>query len=257
MHTRKVTVMKIIINPTYQHLTKFIESLPQIFEYQGNSIYKARNEIKTFVVDGTTINVKSYQKPILINRIAYTFFRKTKAERAYKYAFELMKRGINTPTPIAYIEIKTNGLLSKSFFVSLHTPLEGNLRLFGDEDRTLGGREELVDAFAKFSAEIHSKGVLHIDYSPGNVLYEKKNNEYHFSLIDINRMKFKDVGIVEGCSNFARMVGNVLFFERIAKTYARERGFEYEECRSLMLKYRTIDRKKRAKKNLIKKKLKS
>ena len=76
--------MKIIINPTYQHLTKFIESLPQIFEYQGNSIYKARNEIKTFVVDGTTINVKSYQKPILINRIAYTFFRKTKAERAYK-----------------------------------------------------------------------------------------------------------------------------------------------------------------------------
>lgn len=246
--------MKIIINPAYIHLKEFIESIPLIFDRKGNSIYKARNEIKTFETNGITVNVKSYQKPIYINRIAYTFFRKTKAERAYEYAFELIKREINTPTPIAYIEMKKGGLLSRSFFISLHTPMDGNLRLFGDTEPSISGRENLVDAFAKFSAEVHSKGVLHKDYSPGNILYEKKGENYNFSLIDINRMKFQDVSMEEGCANFARMMGNIEFFERIAKNYASFRGFDPEQCRTLMLKYRQIDRKNREKKNRMKKK---
>lgn len=55
-------------------------------------------------MNGLEINVKRYRVPIFINRIAYTFFRKSKACRAYNNAFEVIKRGFETPESIAYIE---------------------------------------------------------------------------------------------------------------------------------------------------------
>lgn len=45
-----------------------------------------------------------------------------------------------------------------------------------------------MTAFAEFTARLHEAGILHLDYSPGNILYDKIGEEYHFSLVDINRM---------------------------------------------------------------------
>ena len=38
--------MKIVVNPTYEHLRKFIESVPDTFEREGRIIYSGRNLIK-------------------------------------------------------------------------------------------------------------------------------------------------------------------------------------------------------------------
>ena len=53
-----------------------------------------RNIIKLFELDGKTINIKSFKIPHLVNKIAYKYFRKSKARRSYKYATILLEKGI-------------------------------------------------------------------------------------------------------------------------------------------------------------------
>ena len=62
--------------------------------------------------------------------------------------------------------------------------------------------------------------------------------EYHFSLVDINRMHFGEVDIKKGCANFARLWGQTPFFILLGKEYARSRGMDEEECVRLILHYR-------------------
>jgi hypothetical protein len=63
-----------------------------------------RNTIKLFELEGYTINIKSFKVPNLINKIAYKYFRKSKARRSYEYAVRLLENGIGTPKPIAFFE---------------------------------------------------------------------------------------------------------------------------------------------------------
>lgn len=245
--------MKVCINKDYERFSKFIEETPERFESEGTSIYKARNEIKCFEFEGITLNVKSYKVPIFINRIIYSWIRKSKARRAYEYAIKLAKKGFVTPTPIAYLELKKWGLLHKSFFISIHTPLDGNMRIFNDGDANNDGKEELIKEFALFTAKLHEADVLHCDYSPGNILWEKNvNGKYTFSLIDINRMEFKPVSVEMGSKNFARMRGNDEFFTKFATYYAQARNSDVEQCVANFLKYKKEDRAKRAKKEKFK-----
>ena len=67
--------MKEIINPAYGRFEDFVRRVPRIFSEEGKTIYKARNEIKVFEVDGVELNVKRYRIPLLINRVIYRFFR--------------------------------------------------------------------------------------------------------------------------------------------------------------------------------------
>lgn len=246
--------MKFEINPQYKHLENFVLSLPERFDKEGVCIYDGRNKIRVYEVAGLKINVKSYKVPIFINRIAYTFFRKSKAFRAYSYAFELQKRKIETPAPIAYLETRKSGLIHRSYFVSLQFEADGNLREFLDEDTTNEGKEALMDAFAEFTAELHEKGVLHIDYSPGNILYKRMGDQFLFSLIDINRMEFGSIPMEKGCHNFRRICGNDEFFTRVATLYACKRGFDEAECVRLFLQYKYEERKRRDRKKAFKQK---
>ena len=85
--------MKEVINPAYGRFEDFVRRVPRIFSEEGKTIYKARNEIKVFEVDGVELNVKRYRVPFLINRVIYRFFRQPKAVRAYEYALRLVAKG--------------------------------------------------------------------------------------------------------------------------------------------------------------------
>jgi hypothetical protein len=227
--------MKIVINPTYLHLNSFIENLPQSFDNGGQVIYKERNEIKIFETGGEQVIVKSFRIPHFFNRIMYSFFRRTKARRSYEHALVLEAKQINTPQPVAYIEIKKGGLFAKSYYISVYKAYPGILR----ELRTgsLEEKEDLLRSFARFTASIHEKNVLPLDYSPGNILYEKTENNYNFCLIDINRMRFTPVDMVEGARNFRRLWGSKEMIIFIVREYAKIRQFDSDECEKLALKY--------------------
>ena len=211
---------------------------------------RSRNSIKVFEYKELEINVKRYRVPIFINRIAYTFFRKSKACRAYNNAFEVIKRGFETPESIAYIEEFKGGLLHYSYYISLQCPYRREIREY--YQGPLQGNEALMTAFAQFTAALHEKGVCHEDYSPGNVLIAQIDGQYHFSLVDINRMTFKPMNLEEGCKNFRRMFISDELYIFLAKKYAQCRNFDQEACIRLMLKYnhysiRRDQRKERSK----------
>jgi serine/threonine protein kinase len=116
-------------------------------------------------------------------------WRTPKAVRAYENAVRLCEAGIDTPQPIAYILITDKGLLRESYLVSMRSLLTRNFYEF--RHHPLEGYEPIVRAFARFTARMHQQGILHRDYSPGNILFDvDKKGEVHFEIVDINRMIF-------------------------------------------------------------------
>jgi serine/threonine protein kinase len=229
--------MNIIINPDYQSVYPNIQNLSVWFEQEGDIIYKGRNELRRFFFNNQDLVIKSFKIPHFINRIAYTLFRSSKTGRSYRNALKLQERGIYTPSPVAYIEEKEGGLLSRSFYVSSYVSYPGLLReLHG---RPLEEVKELAEAFAHFTADIHSKQVLHRDYSPGNILYEKNDEQYHFCLVDVNRMHFdKKIDEKTAAFNLRKLWGKTEVILFIAGTYACDRGFNEKKFKDMVLMYR-------------------
>jgi len=221
--------MNFVIHPEFRFLESFLNRLPDFFEKEGKTIYKGRNEIKVFEEGGLLLNVKSYRKPIFINRIIYTLIRKSKARRAFENALEVISRGFDTPKPVAYIEERTGGLLNRSFFVSIQCPYTRLFREFADYS-DISGREDIPFALGQYVAKMHQAGILHLDLSIGNILFEKEDTGIYFSLVDLNRMKFCSIDATTGCKNFERLRGNSDFFRILANSYASVLGFDSDTC---------------------------
>lgn len=228
---------QIIIHPQYQHLEEFISQLPKIFLSTGTYIHDGRNKIKTWEVNGLKINAKRYRIPLFINRFIYYYFRKTKAERAYDYALKLQEKGINTPTPIAYIVEKQHGLLGYSYFISLQVDYSRRFYEFGTNPLTEENKKTLQE-FGRYTAHLHQQEIYHQDYSPGNILFDIKNGHPEFCIVDINRMSFGPVSFQKGCANFARLWGSPEMFRIMAIAYAQSRGWNVEAVCQEVLKAR-------------------
>ena len=230
--------MTSIVNPTYESLRTWIESIPSLFEQSGEVIYDARNQIRLITApDGTETCVKRFHAPRGLNSWIYMHWRTPKAVRAYENAVRLCQAGIDTPEPIAYILIIEGGLLRESYLVNLRSTLSRNFYEF--RHHPLEGHEEIVRAFARFTAHMHEQGILHRDYSPGNILFDvDKQGQAHFEIVDINRMVFdRPVAIDTACRNFCRLWGKEDFFILLAKEYAQARGFDETQCIHLTVKY--------------------
>lgn len=218
------------IHPSYGFLLPFLEKLPKVYSSSGDVIYSDRNELKRFTIKDCDLVVKSFRPPHIINRIVYTFFRPSKAKRSYLHAVELIKRGVETPFPVAYIEEYRGGLLYHSYYISFYSGFSRNMREFWFTPE-IGNRTPVLKAFAGFTAKLHEKGVLHTDYSAGNILFEETDGTVLFTLVDVNRMHFGKVDEEEGYRNFARLWLPDETYKIIAKEYANVRG--YDEKRAI------------------------
>jgi len=246
----------IIINPEYKHFEESIRELPNTFSDIPDVIQAKRNIIKETDVNGLKLNIKRYRKPILINRLVYTFFRKPKAYKAYYNALEVINRGFQTPLPIAYIEEKESGLLSLSYFISTQLDNIKEIREYYFT-KAEANDKSLLKAFAWYTAGLHDAGILHLDYSPGNILISQdKHDNYIFSLVDINRMQFQKVSVETGCENFCRLFEYDEAIEFIASEYATARKLDKSQCTRLMLHYKHQFEKKKERKKQLKKLLK-
>lgn len=191
---------KYTLNPKYKHFKNELLNIKNIFNTAQESIHKARNELKIIELNGVKCVVKSFKIPHAINRVAYTFFRDGKAKKSYLNAIKLTELDVNTPEPIGIIELFSSGLLAESYFISVYEPYDFTIReIFHHKVEDF---QEILKQFAKFTYEIHQKGVWHVDYSLGNILITHQADKYKFSLVDINRMEFKEILAYEGLKNF-------------------------------------------------------
>lgn len=227
------------INEKYEALRPYLESLPDRFAAEGNYIYGGRrNLIKSFEApDGTVLNVKRYHKPHGPNLLVYSLgLRQPKGRRAFEYAKVLLSRKIETPEPVAYIEERSHGVLCLSYFISLQCPYPHRLYEVGDAEPAQ--YEPLAEALARFTSYMHQQEVLHLDFSPGNVLWQKEGDDYRFSVVDINRMHFGPVSLRQGCVSFARLWGPKRFISLLVRRYAELREFDPDEAENITMRAR-------------------
>ncbi len=235
----RMNKIKIDITPGYDHLRPFIESIPVRFEGEGTYIYGGkRNLIKSFEApDGTMLNIKRYHQPAFFNRLIYSWgIRKPKGQRAFEYPTILLAKGIETPQPVAYIEERSMGLLRLSYFISMQCDYPHRLYELGDATAEL--YEPVAAALAHYAAHMHNQEILHLDFSPGNILWENTADQYRFSIVDINRMQFGPVSMEQGCKSFARLWGPKRFIQLLVREYARLRHFDEKKAEALTMKAR-------------------
>ena len=248
--------MKNVLHSNYKEFEDDINVLIHDFENTGDSIKDSRNKLKLFKLsNGTVINVKSFKVPHLLNKIVYKFFRKSKAQRSFEYANKLLELNIGTPKPIAYYEFSSSLFFKKSYYISEQLDYDITYREL-TTDFNYPDYDIILRAFVRFTHDLHEKGILFLDHSPGNTLIKKIEAEYYFYLVDLNRMKFQDLDFETRVKNFTRLTIYKSMIEVMSDEYAKCTGEDYNKIFNLMWKeteafQEKFHRKKRLKKKFL------
>lgn len=199
----------------------FIQNIKKYFENENNTtLFDKRNVIKIVEFENKKYVVKSFKIPHLLNKIVYNFFRDSKAKRSYENSKTLISLGINTPNPIAYAEYANILFFKESYYISEFFDYDFEIReVFSNLD--FQKKEIILEKFTEYSYMMHNKGVYHIDYSPGNILVKKNEESYEFSIIDVNRMQFKEFDIDLRMKSMSKLTANTADNHFMAKYYAK------------------------------------
>ncbi|MBE8723936.1 Kdo domain containing protein [Flavobacterium hungaricum] len=215
--------MNFKVNPVFEKSTKSILDTITTFNSSGELFGNGdRNKIKLFDLNGKTINIKSFKIPNIINKVAYRYFRKSKARRSFEYATILLEKNIGTPEPIAFLENFNVIGLKDSYYVSEHMAADLTYRELV-EIPDYQDRENILRQFTKFTFGLHEKGVEFLDHSPGNTLIKKtENNTYDFFLVDLNRMNFHEkMSFEQRMNNFSRLTPQKEMVAVMSNEYAK------------------------------------
>ena len=209
----------------------FVEDIRGYFEEADCNIYKGRNKIKVLSFLEEDIVVKSFRIPHVINKIAYTFFRDSKAKKSYVNSLKILDF---VPEPIAYAEFFKFGLLYDSYFLCKDFKYDFTIRevLLNEE---FPDRENLLKDFAAFTYALHEEGIEHVDYSPGNILIKRSKEGYIFKIVDVNRMHFLQLDNQKRLENFAKLWASDEDITTIAKAYAQKIEMDEKEAVEIAL----------------------
>ena len=253
--------MRTVIAPEYTKHADFIARIPSLIaQGQGEIVYDGRNLVVRFRHDGLSLMVKRFKQLNAVQQVVYTYFRKSKAKRAYLYAQEFLRRGIDTPQPVAYMEEHRHGLFITGYFVSIEAEgTEAALLLREVQDYP----GDLAEAVARQVMLMHSRGVLHGDLNLTNFLYTQHSslntqhsslnihhstlNTHHFTMIDTNRSHFCNgfPSDAKCLKNMVRLTHRRDLYEDLIRRYARLRSWDADATveQALQLLYRFEHRK--------------
>ena len=210
-------------------LQHIIKNIREEFRNADAVMHGGRNTIKLL---HEKYVVKSFGKPALANRIIYGCLRKSKAERSYLYAKRL---GDKTPEPIGWVDIKKHGMLQESYYISRLSDRPYTFRQL-EHDPAFPNRAKHIAALARFTAALHENGIIHHDYSGGNMLFD---DEGRYQLVDLNRMSFgQHISLRRGCKNFERLNLTEEEYDLVGREYAKARGFDPDLCARLVKQMR-------------------
>lgn len=222
--------VKTVINPEYDDMRQWLESLPERFDAEGRSIFRKRNEVKIFTPNhngrSISVAVKSFRRPTLAGRILYTLFRSSKACRSYLYSLRYIALGIDSPEPVAYIETRRGGLIDRSYYVSIKSD---SIQTFDAVVAAEQFDRRLADAVGRLMAEMHSKGAIHGDPNLKNILYDPSTLK--LSLIDNNRSRFGRVTRRKAIMNLRRITHRRDALRRITEAYASSLNLDADTLR--------------------------
>jgi len=226
----------------------FIANIRTHFRKSTDFLYTGRNILKVLPCEDVKIVVKSFKIPHLINKIAYTFLRDSKAQRSYANSMKILDY---VPKPIGYAEFKRYGLIYDSYFLCEKYPYDFTIRE-PLQQIDFPNKESIFVQFAQFAYELHNKDVDHLDFSPGNILIKEVSpQKYEFKIIDVNRMLFHPFTKEERIQNFSKLWAEDDDLIAIVKAYAPL--IDMEENRAITIALAASNKHKQ--KKLFKKKL--
>ena len=175
-------------------------SVKQVGEFdrwhEGEVLFSRRNTLR--LTDD--IVVKKFAVPNLLRGVWYGLFGRSKARRSYEYALRMNDL---TPAPVAYREVRVFGILRESWYACRKSECKHTFNeLIGQPDYP--NRTDILKAIGRFTATLHQRGILHGDYSGGNILFTADGSRVE--VIDLNRICF--------CSRLSREQ-RLLNFERL------------------------------------------
>ena len=181
----------------------------------GIVIHNRRNIIRR----DEEVVVKQFAVPSIWRGIWYGWFSKSKAQRSYENA---LRMGDLTPAPIAYREARVFGIVRESWYACRRALCTDSFNdLIGHSEFPY--RDEILYSIGEFTAEMHQKGILHRDYSGGNILFNP--NGTRVQVVDINRVRFyKHLTREQRLKNFERLNIDRRALCLIAKGYADAMG---------------------------------
>lgn len=233
-------------------LKAFLEALPESFETGGEMLWNGRNKIKSFSIDGLPeIVVKRFKHPNIIQKIGY-LFRKHKAYKAYSNGLELIKRGIDTPYPVACSMISKGLFVDDAYYICERCDLPPVEDLLHCDDWS----KSMAEDIAHFLAKLHRKGILHNDFNDTNVRFRAtESGGFDFSVIDINRMDFYDsidmIPMKERIENMTRFTGRYDLFELVMRVYANDFALSEEWVQKAIEQKKIHDRNWYRKKKIL------
>ena len=233
---------------------KQCNDLLQLFNKSNHQLGDDRNTIKVVDYEGRKLVVKSFKIPNAVNKVAYRFFRKSKARRSYENALYLKENNIGTPNPVAYLEEFDSFGFGKSYYISEYLSHDFTFREITN-DPSLSDKENILIQFTGFMFKMHDSNVYFMDHSPENTLIRSNNGSYEFFLVDLNRMKFYKIPIEDRLKNFERLAPKKWMYEIMGTEYARLSNKNAKETIETMWSYteafqEAFHRKKRYKKKL-------
>jgi len=222
-----------IFKSVKQEYEKLLTNIREYFRDSQDSIHKARNEIKIIDYENQKLVVKAFKIPNMLNKIVYTFFRGTKAKKSYENSLRISNF---VPKAIGYIEFRQFGLLSDSYFISEKFEYDFTIREVITE-KDFKDRETIFKELAKFTFLLHEDGILHKDYSPGNILIKTNEDGYEFKIVDINRMEFKNLNTDDRLKNFSQLWAKDEDLKIIIEEYAKLINEDIKSCFKKAVEY--------------------
>ena len=221
---------RIHIHPHYWMYKGFVEDVPNEKYKREKTFCNRRNTVEWVKWGNRDFVVKRYKRPTWANCIVYTWLRKTKAQRAYEHANELLQRGFDTAKPVAYIKMKRWGIFHTGYFISekLPYPLMRDIPQMelSEEEKKLISKD-----FISYTARLHEWGIMPKDYNSGNIFFHKRGKHYHFALIDINRIHIGKTPTEKDSALFFEQMGlSISQAIGAIDQYATLRGFETDRC---------------------------
>jgi len=179
----------------------FCENIERYFKDSDDVIVENRNIIKIIKYKNTNYVAKSFKIPHILNRVIYSFFRDSKAKKSYENSLKINNF---TPKAICFIIKDRYGLIENSYFISEEFKYDFTIRevLL---DKNFDKRDKIFKEFADFTYKLHENSILHLDYSPGNILIKCDSGGYIFKIVDVNRMIFKNLSIRDRVENFSKL----------------------------------------------------
>lgn len=208
---------------------------------EGEIIFERRNTLRKT----GDVMVKQFAIPGFWKGLWYGWFGKSKARRSYEYALRM--NGL-TPKPIAYREVRVFGMLRESWYACELSECKHTFNeLIGATDYPK--RKDILEAIGRFTAELHQRGILHRDYSGGNILFNKGGRMVE--VIDLNRIRFcRTLSREQRLKNFERLNIDREALRIIARAYAEQMHEDAEEDAEYIIVHRWYKHEKQGITNL-------